>query len=588
MIYHASTMAIVVFAAFVGLVLALSFWLASRAKSASGYFAAHGQVGWFVNGIAFAGDYLSAASFLGICGMIAFFGYDGFLYSIGYLAGWIVALFVIAEPIKKLGKYTLADALNAKFNSRGIKLVAAISTLVISLFYLVPQMVGAGALVKPLLGLPHWAGVMMVGATVTIIVATGGMVSTTWVQFIKGTLLVIICTFVVVLILQRGFSLPSSPIESSEVQKISKGPAGTIVNGEPLSPENQLDSGLRAKHGLGFGSIAELPNGVTMTGPLGPLAYIKTFSESTITTWRKGTDANGSTTFTPIQRTGSDLLLPGSSPTFKSVRSDGFFAKRDFLSLMLALFLGTASLPHILIRYYTVKDASAARKSTVVGIAAIGVFYILTLYLGIGAMTSGALDPTDSNMSAPLLARTFGNGVFAVISAVAFTTVLGTVSGLILAGAGAVAHDLMKDYWGMNLSDRQQVRAAKFAAIALGIAAILLGIFFEKMNVTFLVGWAFNVAASANLPALVMLLYWKRTTKAGVISAMAVGLVSSLAWILASADTLEKVFGYSAVDAASSALVPFSQPAIVTVPLGFAILILVSLFTSKGKVVQGD
>ena len=588
MIYHASTMAIVVFAAFVGLVLALSFWLASRAKSASGYFAAHGQVGWFVNGIAFAGDYLSAASFLGICGMIAFFGYDGFLYSIGYLAGWIVALFVIAEPIKKLGKYTLADALNAKFNSRGIKLVAAISTLVISLFYLVPQMVGAGALVKPLLGLPHWAGVMMVGATVTIIVATGGMVSTTWVQFIKGTLLVIICTFVVVLILQRGFSLPTSPIESSEVQKISKGSAGTIVNGEPLSPENQLDSGLRAKHGLGFGSIAELPNGVTTTGPLGPLAYIKTFSESTITTWRKGTDANGSTTFTPIQRTGSDLLLPGSSPTFKSVRSDGFFAKLDFLSLMLALFLGTASLPHILIRYYTVKDASAARKSTVVGIAAIGIFYILTLYLGIGAMTSGALDPTDSNMSAPLLARTFGNGVFAVISAVAFTTVLGTVSGLILAGAGAVAHDLMKDYWGMNLSDRQQVRAAKFAAIALGIAAILLGIFFEKMNVTFLVGWAFNVAASANLPALVMLLYWKRTTKAGVISAMAVGLVSSLAWILASADTLEKVFGYSAVDAASSALVPFSQPAIVTVPLGFAILILVSLFTSKGKVVQGD
>ncbi len=581
MIYQTSTLAIIVFAAFVGLVLALSFWLASRAKSASGYFAAHGQVGWFVNGIAFAGDYLSAASFLGICGMIAFFGYDGFLYSIGYLAGWIVALFVIAEPIKKLGKYTLADALNAKFNSRGIKLIAAITTLVISLFYLVPQMVGAGALVKPLLGLPHWAGVMMVGATVTVIVATGGMVSTTWVQFIKGTLLVIVCAFVVVLLLQRGFSLPASPIESTEVQTISKGPSGTIVNGEPLSLENQLDSGLRAKHGLGFGSVAELPNGVNSTGPLGPLLYIETFSKSTITTWRKGADANGATTYTPVPRSGQDLLLPGSSPTFQSVRSDGIFAKLDFFSLMLALFLGTASLPHILIRYYTVKDAVAARKSTVVGIGAIGLFYILTLYLGIGAMTSGSLDPTDSNMSAPLLARTFGNGTFAVISAVAFTTVLGTVSGLILAGAGAVAHDLMKDYWGMNLSDRQQVRAAKFAAIGLGVAAIFLGVFFEKMNVTFLVGWAFNVAASANLPALVMLLYWKRTTKAGIISAMAVGLVSSLAWILASADTLEKVFGFSAADAATSALVPFSQPAIVTVPLGFVVLILVSLFTSK-------
>ena len=553
MIYQTSTLAIIVFAAFVGLVLALSFWLASRAKSASGYFAAHGQVGWFVNGIAFAGDYLSAASFLGICGMIAFFGYDGFLYSIGYLAGWIVALFVIAEPIKKLGKYTLADALNAKFNSRGIKLIAAITTLVISLFYLVPQMVGAGALVKPLLGLPHWAGVMMVGATVTVIVATGGMVSTTWVQFIKGTLLVIVCAFVVVLLLQRGFSLPASPIESTEVQTISKGPSGTIVNGEPLSLENQLDSGLRAKHGLGFGSVAELPNGVNSTGPLGPLLYIETFSKSTITTWRKGADANGATTYTPVPRSGQDLLLPGSSPTFQSVRSDGIFAKLDFFSLMLALFLGTASLPHILIRYYTVKDAVAARKSTVVGIGAIGLFYILTLYLGIGAMTSGSLDPTDSNMSAPLLARTFGNGTFAVISAVAFTTVLGTVSGLILAGAGAVAHDLMKDYWGMNLSDRQQVRAAKFAAIGLGVAAIFLGVFFEKMNVTFLVGWAFNVAASANLPALVMLLYWKRTTKAGIISAMAVGLVSSLAWILASADTLEKVFGFSAADAATPA-----------------------------------
>ncbi len=588
MIYHASTLSIAVFAAFVASVLVLSFWLASRAKSASGYFAAHGHVGWFVNGIAFAGDYLSAASFLGICGMIAFYGYDGFLYSIGYLSGWIVALFVIAEPVKKLGKFTLADALNAKFDSRAIKLVAAISTLVISLFYLVPQMVGAGALVKPLLGLPHWAGVVMVGATVTVIVATGGMVSTTWVQFIKGTLLVIICAFVVGLILQRGFSVPQVAIESSEVQTIMKGTTGTIVNGEILSPENQLDSKLRWKHGVGFGSVAVLPGGAISTGPLGPLAYIKTFSESTITTWRKGSDASGATTFTPVQRTGKDLLLPGSSPTFKGVRSDSLFAKLDFLSLMLALFLGTASLPHILIRYYTVKDAAAARKSTVVGIGAIGIFYMLTLYLGIGAMTSGALDPTDSNMSAPLLAQTFGQGIFAVISAVAFTTVLGTVSGLIMAGAGAVAHDLIKDYFAIKLTDLQQVRAGKLAAIGLGAAAIVLGIFFEKMNVTFLVGWAFNVAASANLPALVMLLFWKRTTKAGVISAMSVGLLASLAWILASADTLEKVFGYSAIDATASALVPFSQPAIVTVPLGFVVLITVSLLGKRPQVVHGD
>src|SRR6476659_4114260 len=196
-----------VFAVFVAFVLGISFYLGAKAKSARGYFAAHGQVGWFVNGVAFAGDYLSAASFLGICGMIAFFGYDGFLYSIGYLAGWVVALFVIAEPIKRLGKYTFADALDSQFNSRGIKLAAAISTLVVSLFYLIPQMVGAGALVRPLLGFPHWAGVLIVGIVVIMIVVTAGIVSTTWVQFIKGSLLVLFCLVLTGLILKRGLSV---------------------------------------------------------------------------------------------------------------------------------------------------------------------------------------------------------------------------------------------------------------------------------------------------------------------------------------------------------------------------------------------
>ena len=581
MIYETNALSIVVFAVFVLGLLGLSFWLGSRARSVGGYFAAHGQVGWFVNGIAFAGDYLSAASFLGICGMIAFYGYDGFLYSIGYLAGWIVALFVIAEPVKRLGRYTLADALNARFQSRGVKVVAAIATLVISLFYLVPQMVGAGALVKPLLGLPHWAGVVMVGVAVTVIVATAGMVSTTWVQFIKGTLLVVICAFVVVLLLGRGFAVPGTPIPADAVQTYRKDAAGTEVNGAPMTRDNQLDTRLRAQHGTGFGSVSALPNGAASTGPLGPVEYIRVFSESTVTTWRKGADAAGNTTFTPSERKGSDLLLPGASPTFKGVRADSTASKLDFISLMLALFLGTASLPHILIRYYTVKDPAAARKSTVVGIGAIGAFYVLTLYLGIGAMTSGALDPTDSNMSAPLLAKTFGDGLFAIISAVAFTTVLGTVSGLIMAGAGAVAHDLLKDAMRLELTDAQQVRAGKLAAVALGAGAIVLGVLFEKMNVTFLVGWAFNVAASANLPALAMLLFWKRTTRQGVIAAIAVGLVSSLAWILLSADTLEKVYGYSAADAAAAAIVPFSQPAIVTVPLGFVTLVVVSLLTSR-------
>ncbi|MFM1805650.1 MAG: Acetate transporter ActP [Planctomycetota bacterium] len=583
MIYESSPLAIAIFALAVGSVLALSFWLGSRAKSAGGYFAAHGQVGWFVNGIAFAGDYLSAASFLGICGMIAFYGYDGFLYSIGYLAGWIVALFVIAEPIKRLGRFTLADALDAKFGSRGVRLAAAVATLVISLFYLVPQMVGAGALVKPLLGLPHWAGVVMVGVAVTLIVATAGMVSTTWVQFIKGALLVVVCTVLVGLILKRGFSLPALPIGTDAVQTIRTGPDGVMVNGAPLAAGNQLDSRLREQHGVGFGSIAALPGGAERTGALGPLEYFEVFAQSKVTTWRRSVTADGTTEFTPVERVGADMLLPGANPTFKGVRADGIAAKLDFLSLMLALFLGTASLPHILIRYYTVPSAASARKSTVVGIAAIGFFYVLTLYLGLGAMTSGALDPSDSNMSAPLLARTFGEGLFSIVSAVAFTTVLGTVSGLIMAGAGAVAHDLLEGVAGVSLGEDGKVRAAKWAAVALGAGAIGLGIAFERMNVSFLVGWAFNIAASANLPALVMLLFWRRTTRQGVIAAIVVGLFTSLAWVLGSASTFEKVYGYSAAEAAEAALVPFSQPAIVTVPLGFLVLVVVSLLTGRAS-----
>ena len=204
MIYQVSSIAIFIFIFFVAVVLGLSFFFARKSKSASGYYAAGGQIHWAVNGIAFAGDYLSAASFLGICGMIAFFGYDGFLYSIGYLAGWVVALFLVAEPLKRLGKYTFADALDAKFNSRGIKLTAAISTLVVSIFYLIPQMVGAGAIVTPLLGLPHWIGVVMVGSIVILIVATAGMTSTTYVQFIKGGLLIVFSLALVVMVLNKG------------------------------------------------------------------------------------------------------------------------------------------------------------------------------------------------------------------------------------------------------------------------------------------------------------------------------------------------------------------------------------------------
>ena len=200
------TLAIVIFLVIVALVLFVSFYTARRARSASGYYAAGGRIHWGVNGIAFAGDYLSAASFLGICGMIAVYGYDGFLYSIGYLAGWVVALFVVAEPLRRLGRYTFTDALDAKFNKRGLKLWAAIATLVVSIFYLIPQMVGAGVLIEPLLGFPHWVGVVLVGAIVIAIVATAGMTSTTYVQFIKGSLLIIFALVIVVALCVRGLS----------------------------------------------------------------------------------------------------------------------------------------------------------------------------------------------------------------------------------------------------------------------------------------------------------------------------------------------------------------------------------------------
>ena len=634
MIYERALGAVIIFAFFVTSVLVLSFYLGRRAKSAKAYYAASGQIHWFVNGIAFAGDYLSAASFLGICGMISFFGYDGFLYSIGYLAGWIVALFVIAEPLKRMGRYTFADALDNKFKSRGIKLTAAISTLIVSVFYLIPQMVGAGVLVKPLLGFPHHVGVLLVGFIVVVIVVTAGMVSTTYVQFIKGSLLVVFCAILTWMILNRG--LTTKPMNGDkELADFKVLPAAEVLKkpGAELVPEqgpwtgkpyvrikdtstgitsvwrkdgennqflaetqtlvvkdgktyaNGLPHGLKPGEGdlRSIGRISELPGGVEKTGPLGPIEYLKTLKGSTMVLWssEKIVEPNEVTTvYFQKKAKGEDLLLPGASPTFSGLRGPDIWKKLDFLSLMLALFAGTASLPHILIRYYTVRDQESARKSTVVGIASIGFFYVLTLYLGLGAMTSGSMDPTNNNMAAPLLAKSFSPLLFAIISAIAFTTVLGTVSGLILAASGAVAHDIMTNVLKIEMEDRKKVASGKVVAIIVGIVAMVLGILFEKLNVTFLVGWAFNIAASANLPALIMLLFWSRTTKQGIAAAIVFGMFSSLAWILLSAQAFKDVYGLDP----KLAVVPFSQPGLVTIPLGFLVLVIVSLLTAKKKV----
>ena len=725
-------MSIFIFLVFVGFVLGLSFWLGRRTHSASGYFAAGGQIHWAVNGIAFAGDYLSAASFLGICGMIAFYGYDGFLYSIGYLGGWMVALFVVAEPMKRLGKYTFTDALDSTFNSKGIQLAAGISTLIVSICYLIPQMVGAGVLVEPLLGIPHHWGVIMVGAVVIYIVATAGMTSTTYVQFLKGGLLIIFSFILTVAICKRGltdkpemisekgvhiafydyrtleanlqgetlslenapentkvagvhiirdnkknteisrFYMLSSlvPLEkdqegglsykvkgltvhlseqareiaekllsednSSEMiiingkphvyetingkqvlvlhdsnaaesddamfvekdgslfvriedwwkaqlgeggrvllheaqSKMIKEDGAIVINGAPKSSDNFL------RYVGNLSSIAGKEGNESKTGPVGPFKFLSLIGDknTVVQRWKEDSFKYGNsalTVFYSAPTTGNVFLRPG----LKFKVQGKLIDKIDFISLMLALFFGTAALPHILIRYYTVKSTACARKSTIVAIASIGAFYILTMYLGLGAAVSGALNPETSNMSAPLLARTISELLFAIISAIAFSTVLGTVSGLIVAASGAVAHDLLDRYFSLNMSDKTKVFTGKLAAFTVGLLAIILGIIFKGMNVSFLVGWAFAVAASANLPAIIMLLFWKKTTPQGIVASIVVGIVAALGIILLSPDMYVK-YGMRP----EMAPIPLNQPGIISIPLSFLTLVIVSLLTSK-------
>ena len=642
MVYTQSPLAIGLFVTFVLFVLGLSFYLARRTTSSEGYYAAGGNIHWFTNGIAFAGDYLSAASFLGICGMIATAGYDGWMYSIGYLAGWMVALFLVAEPMKRLGKYTFTDALDSKFNSKSIQLTAAISTLVVSVFYLIPQMVGAGVLVQPLLGLPHWVGVCIVGVVVTIIVATAGMASTTYVQFFKGALLLIFTTVVVVGVLGRGLS--TSPNQGGEkeyhnfksmtatvatsgalqlsdaaysaaadwkstefgkagfvklmkdgvesIWQVKETAAGLALEEtlyvKTMADGTKLFNGAEKQEGKFFavGHVKELKidgQEVAETGALGPLSYLSAVKDSTIVLWgKKYIQEADSKTVVYFQKPtpGSRLLRPGLK--FKVDNATGT-QKFNFISLMIALFCGTAALPHILIRYYTVPSQAAARKSTIVGIAAIGFFYVLTLFMGIGAMTSGVINLTDNNMSAPLLALSFGVILFAIISSIAFATVLGTVSGLIVAASGAVAHDLMDRFLGMQMTDTGKVRAGKISAIVVGGIAIYLGIVFEGMNVSFLVGWAFAVAASANLPAILMILFWKKTTGQGVAASILVGLTTAMGIILISPDMFVR---YGMLP--TQAPITFNSPAAISIPASFLALVIVSLMTQKKGVEVTD
>jgi len=687
-------MTVIVFIIFVGIVLAISAYTSRKARGVGGYFVANSSINWGVNGIAFAGSYLSVASFLGICGLIAFFGYDGFLYSIGFLAGWIIALFVIAEPMKRMGTFTFSDALNHRFNHRGIHLAAGISVLVVSLFYLVPQMVGAGVLIEPLLGIPHYWGVIIVGTAVILIVAVGGMTSTTYVQFFNGGLLLVFAAILTGAVLMRGVTTAnrvneegSTDLQNFQYQEISAELAGEILLVDlfdaqvieryatvdsntgmenlvlyhishliPATPlaENQYSVSIKGRtipfsttagdsfwyveqmDGLPYLRIqdwwrlipgedgayrlietqfrAVRPDGMVIingapedssirlrqvggissipaihgqgTGAVGPLKMLSVMAdpETTILQPRSvvfTSDAGDRITVYYNQPvSGSVFMRPGL--LFPLEAKDGepatttLLNRLNFISLMLALFLGTAALPHILIRYYTVPDPDAARKSTIVAIISIGLFYIFTMYLGVGAINSGALNPETSNMSAPLLARSFGEILFAMISGIAFTTVLATVSGLIMAASGAVAHDLMSNISRHTFADNTKVLVGRIVAVVFGIIGVILGIFFRDMNVSFLVGWAFAVAASANLPALVMMLFWKKTTAKGIIASILVGILSSVTLILLSPDMWAR-YGLNPAHAP----MPINQPGIVTIPLSFAILVVVSLATAK-------
>ncbi|MBN2586691.1 MAG: cation acetate symporter [Candidatus Fermentibacteraceae bacterium] len=629
MIYTASPLAVIIFFTVVAAVLGISFYYGRKTKSAKGYFAAGGTIHWSVNGIAFAGDYLSAASFLGICGMIAFSGFDGFLYSIGYLAGWIVALFVVAEPLKRMGKFTFADALDARFGSQGIRLAAAISTLVVSIFYLIPQMVGAGALVTPLLGLPHWVGVTMVGSIVIFIVTTAGMTSTTYVQFLKGAMLLVFSLILVFLVLGKGVqqdpyedyhdfvTLQARVTDGSVTSvedpgyrilaeyterghhyvKLEKDGIADWWNFEPesgtlteaLSIVTQSDgailyNGAPRSEQLFYpvGNMADIRVGgdrVDGVSGLNAVSFLAIIQESDVVLWVPDAfsmDGERVRIWTQQVTPGNEILSPGLK--FHLDEGATFSDRLNFISLMLALFFGTAALPHVLIRYYTVPTPSAARKSTIVAIAAIGFFYILTLYMGLGAMINGVIDVESSNMSAPLLAQSFGPLMFAVISAIAFATVLGTVSGLIVASSGAVAHDFIDTFLKRKLSDHKKVIAGKFAAVGTGIVAILLGIAFRGMNVAYLVGLAFAIAASANLPSIVMVLFWKKVTSRGIAASIATGIVSSVGIILLSPSMYSR-YGMDP----SSAPLPLDNPGIVSIPLSFLVLVIVSLMTQSRK-----
>ena len=499
----------------VALTLYITFWASRNTKNATDYYAGGRSFSGFQNGLAIGGDYMSAASFLGISGSIALYGYDGFLYSIGFLVAWLVALLLIAELLRNSGRYTMADQLAYRMRQRPVRSAAALSTIVVSIFYLLAQMVGAGSLVGLLLGVssPTVKNLVIVGVGVLMIiyVTFGGMKGTTWVQIVKAVLLMAGTLLITILVLADfGFSL------------------------------NEL-----------LGAAAE----------------------------RSG---KGEAFLQPGQLYGKDLA-----------------GKFDFLSLGLALVLGTAGLPHILIRFYTTPTARAARKSVLWAIGLIGAFYLMTLVLGFGAAALVDTGPesqiaqSSGNLASPLLAQAVGGGpdslggsvLLALISAVAFATILAVVAGLTLASASSVAHDLYANVWRRGkATEAQEMVVVRIAALVIGAVAIALAIPAQRLNIAFLVALAFAVAASANLPALLFNLFWKRFNTAGACASIFGGLIAAVGLVIFS--PVVSGTPTSLMPDADFNWFPLRNPGLISIPVGFLCGIIATFLTAKDTASQ--
>ncbi|MEK4981676.1 cation acetate symporter [Bacillus sp. FSL K6-6540] len=486
-------MAIALFCGIVLLTLIITYYAAKKTTNTSDFYTAGGGLKGWQNGTAIAGDYMSAASFLGIAGSIALVGFDGFFYSIGFLVAYLVVLYLVAEPLRNLGKYTVADMIAARFSDKKVRGVAALNTISISIFYMIAQLVGAGALIKLLLGLDYVTSVLIVGVLMTIYVVFGGMHATSWVQISKAVLLMA-GTFIISLIVFAKFDF----------------------------------------------SLTQM------------FHHMKTA--------------------TPLQE---DFLNPGNK----------YKIPLETLSLNLALVLGTAGLPHILTRFFTVKDAKTARSSVVYATWIIGIFYVMTIFLGFGAAAFvGAADITEvdkaGNMAAPLLAKAIGGDfLFALISAVAFATILAVVTGLVLSAASAFAHD----FYGQIVrrgesSEKEQLKMARYASIGVSVVSILLALFAQKMNVAFLVSLAFAVAASANLPVILFTVFWKRFNTTGAVTGMLTGLISTVILVALSPNIWDPAGKAILV---GDPIFPMSNPGIVSIPLGFLAAYVGTLLSSS-------